>query len=78
MTQTATTGKEGASDGERVGSKLQAMRKGSGLTRRELAGMAGVGTTTVARFERGEGAARLSTACKLTRALGCTLDELVR
>ena len=46
------------------------------MTRRGLANRAGVSVSTVARFERGEGAIRLANAWKLTQALGCTLDDM--
>lgn len=48
------------------------------MTRRGLASRAGVSVSTVARFERDAGAIRLANAWKLTQALGCTLDDVVR
>ena len=54
-----------------------AKRKAKGLTRTQLAGLAGIQENTLGKLERGDILApNLDTIASLARALGCTIDEL--
>ena len=63
----------------RAGDVLRRRRQIMGLTQRALAEKSGVNALTICRIEKGrdEDGIFLSTARKLTEALGMTLDELV-
>ena len=53
-----------------TGDKLRALRIENALTQRELADKAGMTANTVARLERNEKEPHMTTARKLTQALG--------
>lgn len=54
----------------RLAESIVAWRKLKGLTQAQLADRAGIGLTTLARLEKGEGGASLENLFKVLRALG--------
>jgi transcriptional regulator with XRE-family HTH domain len=60
------------------GSAFRAMREGRGLTLDEAAKRAGVARSQIEFYETGAREPTLTTAKKIARAYGCTLDELTR
>jgi transcriptional regulator with XRE-family HTH domain len=58
-------------------SALAEARKSKGLSRHQLAKLAGVGHQTIARLERGEFAPRSDTFAALTDALGLSFTDLL-
>lgn len=56
---------------------LKELRERDGLSQKKLAQCAGVKRSQIDKIERGIHAPYTRTLCRLARALGCTLDELV-
>lgn len=57
-------------------SKLATAREELGLTQQELARMAGLAQSTIARLESGESSPSADTAQRVSRCLGKTVEEL--
>lgn len=62
---------------EQIGPRLRAARQERGLTLDELAGRAGMSTSTLSRLESGKRQASLELLVPLTRQLGIRIDDLV-
>ena len=62
---------------DQIGARLRAVRRSRGLTLEELAGAAGMSTSTLSRLESGKRQASLELLLPLTRRLGIRLDDLV-
>lgn len=65
------------SDIRRIGERLYALRKKTGLTQAEAAEAAGVSDRTYADIERGTTTMRIDTLTKICDALHITPDELM-
>lgn len=61
---------------EGLAARVRLLREARGWTQQELAGRAGVSQAAVARMEAGERGPLLTTAWRVGRALGVSLDEL--
>lgn len=58
--------------------RLKAIRRAKEVTQKELGEMSGIHWTTISEIERGARVnVSVETLVKLSRALGCTLDDLV-
>jgi transcriptional regulator with XRE-family HTH domain len=62
----------------RLGRALLAVRRGRGLTQRDLGRLAGVSASAISQAERGQRGLSLETVLDLTGALGLSLDEFLR
>ncbi|HLJ04576.1 MAG TPA: helix-turn-helix domain-containing protein [Solirubrobacteraceae bacterium] len=62
----------------RVAASLRAVRRTRELSQHELAGLAGVTASAISQAERAERGLSLSTLVRLSSALGCTVDDLLR
>jgi transcriptional regulator with XRE-family HTH domain len=58
--------------------RVKELRQLRGLSRDQLAVAAGTSSHSVAKLEQGTRAPSLELAWRLARALGCSLDDLVR
>lgn len=63
---------------EQVGPRLRAARTAAGLTLDELAGHAGMSSSTLSRLESGKRQASLELLVPLVRQLGMRIDDLLR
>lgn len=61
-----------------LGSRLREARIDAGLSQVELASRARVGERTIRRYEHGGGFPTVLTTARITRALGVTLDSVLR
>src|SRR5438067_2025271 len=59
-----------------VGTRLQQLRQGKGLSQSALAGLAGVPFRSLQNYEQGHRATPLEAAAKLAKALGVSIDVL--
>ena len=59
---------------EEIGSRLRALREAKGLTTRELAELAGLDHSHIAKIERGAYNLRVDTLHKVATALGATIN----
>lgn len=57
---------------------IKSFRKKKKLTQEALAKEANVSRVSIARYESGERNPSLRVAVKLAKALGCTIDDLVK
>lgn len=57
---------------------IEAMRKKKRMTQAELAIAVGVTQPSISDYESGKKRPTIDTAKKLARALGCTVDDLLR
>lgn len=57
---------------------IKGWRKRKGITQQELAEIIGTTPASISRYENGERKLDLETAAKIAKALGCTVDDLVR
>lgn len=57
---------------------IKPRRKAVRMTQQKLAKKIGVSLITIGRYERGERVPSIETAAKIAKALGCTIDELVK
>lgn len=57
---------------------IKSFRKKKKLTQEALAREAQVSRVSIARYESGERTPSLKVAVKLSKTLGCTIDELVK
>lgn len=62
----------------RVAASLRAVRRDHGLSQHELARLAGVTASAISQAERAERGLSLATLVRLSAALGCTVDDLLR
>jgi transcriptional regulator with XRE-family HTH domain len=62
----------------RLGRALVAIRRARGLSQRDLGRLGGVSASAISQAERGVRGLSLETVLELTRALGLSLDELLR
>lgn len=62
----------------RVAASLRAVRRTRELSQHELARLAGVTASAISQAERAERGLSLSTLVRLSGALGCTVDDLLR
>ncbi len=62
---------------DRVGSRLQRLRKERGVTLRDLAGSTGISTSTLSRLENGQRRPSLELLLPLAQAYRVPLDDLV-
>jgi transcriptional regulator with XRE-family HTH domain len=62
----------------RVAASLRAVRRTRELSQHELARLAGVTASAISQAERAERGLSLSTLVRLSSALGCTVDDLLR
>ncbi len=62
---------------EVLAKRLQVIRKDKGLDQDQLSEKANVGKSIIVNAELANGGMRLDSAFDLSRALGCTLDQLV-
>jgi transcriptional regulator with XRE-family HTH domain len=62
----------------RIAASLRAVRRTRGLSQHELAQLAGVTASAMSQAERAERGLSLATLVRLSSALGCTLDDLLR
>jgi transcriptional regulator with XRE-family HTH domain len=60
-----------------VGTRLQELRLGKGLSQSQLAKLAGVPFRSLQNYEQGHRPMPLETANRLVQALGLTLNDLV-
>lgn len=56
---------------------IKSIRESSNLTQEELACKIGIKRSTVAMWESGQSKPRADVLIKLSRILGCTIDELL-
>lgn len=63
-----------------VGERIKKLREEAGLTRPQLAELSGVPLETIKSYEDAERAVdpSMTRAFKIARALGCSLDDLMR
>lgn len=57
---------------------LKDLRVAKGYTQDELSKLSGVNRANIGSYEIGDSGMTLETAYKLAKALGCTIDELLR
>ena len=57
---------------------IKPYREREGLSQMALAHKSGVGQTTISAIERGEMVPTVEIAQRIARALGCTVDELLK
>lgn len=57
--------------------RLRTIRDQRGLSLRALKKVSGVAVSALAKFESGKGDPRLSTLLKLSKALGCSVADLI-
>ena len=57
--------------------RLRTLREQRGLTLRALKKISGVAVSALAKFESGKGDPRLSTLVRLSKALSCSVAELI-
>lgn len=62
----------------KVAASLRAVRRARGISQQELAQLAGVTASAMSQAERAERGLSLATLVRLSTALGCTLDDLLR
>ena len=62
----------------RIAASLRAVRRTRALSQHELAQLAGVTASAMSQAERAERGLSLATLVRLSSALGCTLDDLLR
>ncbi len=62
----------------KVAASLRAVRRARGISQQELAQLAGVTASAMSQAERAERGLSLATLVRLSSALGCTLDDLLR
>ena len=60
-----------------LGEKLKEMRNSKGLTQVELAGKLKIEQSCLSRWEKGGTVPTIDNYKKLSKALGCTIDDLV-
>ena len=60
-------------DAESLGKEIESVRKRGKISRKELAAMAGVGSTAIYELEKGTGKTKLSTLLKILNALNITM-----
>ena len=60
-----------------LGGKLLLIRDRMGLTQKAFAEMVGVEVSTIHKIEAGIRVGTFGTWCKIKRATGCSLDEIV-
>lgn len=68
---------DGAPAADIVGQNLSSLRAGSGLTQEGLAAESNVPRSVIAALETGARNPALTTLCKLSHALGVTVEQLV-
>lgn len=61
-------------DRKKIGLKIALLRKNAGLTQRELAEKSGLTQNTIYKVETGKFSVGIDTLCKITDALGYTVD----
>jgi transcriptional regulator with XRE-family HTH domain len=61
-----------------LGARVRDLRTLRGLSQAELAVASGLSQPTISDVETGSAGVRIETAASLARALGVTLDELLR
>ncbi|RIV25105.1 XRE family transcriptional regulator [Fibrisoma montanum] len=62
---------------KQVGQRIRQAREMKGLTQKELASALGVSEAAVYRYEQGQNFT-LDTLCKIAKAVGVTVEELVK
>ncbi len=67
-----------ATDGNRVGARVHALRDAMGLSLRELAERSGVSAPMLSQVERGETSPTIVVAAKIAAGLDLTLSQLLR
>src|SRR5512133_412163 len=67
-----------ATDGNRVGARVHALRDAMGLSLRELAERSGVSAPMLSQVERGETSPTIAVAAKIAAGLDLTLSQLLR
>lgn len=79
MSEEATSGSVAAEavSSERLGERVRALRRGSGLTLNELAERAGVSRAMLSKVERAEKNPTLVVAARVAEGLGVTLTQLI-
>ena len=63
---------------EDFGKNIRQLRRSTGFSQKELAQIAGVSEAAISRYETGQRLPMVGTAIKLTLALGCTRDDLLK
>lgn len=66
-----------ADEARLLGARVRQLRKARGLTRKALAGRAGIAPQQLSRIERGERNSGLTALEPLLAAMGCTLHDLI-
>lgn len=61
-----------------LGDVIRQKRIGLGLTQLEFAKMIGIGQSSVANYEKLRRTPSFDAICKITSALGLTIDDLIR
>lgn len=61
-----------------VGAKIRSLRKGQNISQEKFAGLAGIDRAYVGSIERGERNIALLNLRKLTLALGCNPNDILR
>lgn len=67
-----------AYDPEALGLSIKARRAALGLTQAELSELSGVGVKAIRNYETRGTSPYLETAARISEALGCTVDDLMR
>jgi transcriptional regulator with XRE-family HTH domain len=57
--------------------ELKRLRKGKNLTQAKLSELSGVSQSKISEYEAGKVEPRIEAVIRLSRALDCTLDELM-
>jgi transcriptional regulator with XRE-family HTH domain len=57
--------------------KLRNIRTSKGLTLKEVADISGVSKSQISDFETGTHDITVNKLCKISKALGCTLNDLI-
>lgn len=57
---------------------IKERREAIHMTQAELAKMVGVEPSTMCLYESGKRSPKIDTAFKIAKALGCTVDELIK